>query len=125
MTPLDPDTELPDEDMRGFIGLPDYCAEVTLVECLLDPLPAGVESAKTELRPPFDRRDRFYRQQRVDDKPQSIRETWVNWVKEAEGRPEPPPVLSVTVYSHRVDWHTEIPMILVYDNYQRCYLLVS
>lgn len=125
MTPPDPEGEIPDEYMRGFIGLPDYCAEVTLVERFLDPLPEGVESAETELRPLFDHRDRFYRQQYVDDQPQSIRETWLNWVKEAEAQLEPPQLLSVNVYSHRVDWHTEIPMILAYDSHQHRYLLVS
>lgn len=122
MTPADPDNEIPDEHMRGAIGLPDHCAEVTVTERFLAPLPEGVASATTELRPVFDHRDRFHRHAYVDDRLQSIRETWVAWVREAEAQLEPPQMLSVNVYSHRADWHTDVPMILVHDNAQRRYL---
>lgn len=124
MTPADPDNDIPDEYMRGFIGLPDYHAEVTVTERFLAPLPEEVLSPETELSPLFDHRDRFHRHAYVEDQPQRIRETWVNWVREAEAQDEPPQMLSVNVYSHRVDWHTDAPMILVYDKAQRRYLLL-
>ncbi|MBA1147832.1 hypothetical protein H0Z60_12320 [Ectothiorhodospiraceae bacterium WFHF3C12] len=69
---------MPDEDMRGFIGLPDYQAEVTVSQCDLVALPAGVESAATEIAPSVLRRgDQFLRWTYVTDEPQRIRETWV------------------------------------------------
>ncbi|MBA1148283.1 hypothetical protein H0Z60_14600 [Ectothiorhodospiraceae bacterium WFHF3C12] len=112
--------------MRGAIGLPDYQAEVTVSECDLRPLPEGLESAATEVAPDvFPPRDRFHRSRRVADEPQKIRDTWLDWIREAEAQAEPPQVLAVRVYSHREDWHTDEPMILIYDKARRCYRVLA
>lgn len=113
--------------MTGAIGLPDYMAEVKITELRLAPIPVSGESQESELDEPLrcGRSRQFLRRAYVADRPETIRSTWLAWVREAEALTEPPAVLSVSVYSHCVDSHTDPPLMLIFDHRQRCYRLAT